>query len=439
MQTIIPEVTGLVAGNEGEYQDYIDENPNSFSSPATQAEVQAMVNAVNTAVTESNNVLAQIGNEGDDPDTVNSVVTVAQMQTIIPEVTGLVAGNEGEYQDYIDENPNSFSSPATQAEVQAMVTAVNTAVTESNNVLAQIGNEGDDPDTVPSVVTVAQLETILPEISDLVAEYETAYQAYIDANPELFAAPATQAEVQAMVNAVNASQDLLILIGADEDDAGATTTNATAEELNAIIGVSGAITANEAAYQAYIDANANNFSNPATAAEVQIMINEINGIAEIVVNSNDPADGNPSIANLEEVGVENLNPNNQDVYEEAIANASPAPVTLEELQDIINEVNNGEVLSASTINEGDIATAFTPNGDGINDGWVIKNIQNFPNSVVKVYNRTGHGVFGAQGYQNDWEGVYNDNREKLPPGSYYFVINLGDGSAPMDGWIFINY
>ena len=43
------------------------------------------------------------------------------------------------YQDYIDANPDSFSSPATLAEVQAMITAVNTAQT---SILAQIGNEG---------------------------------------------------------------------------------------------------------------------------------------------------------------------------------------------------------------------------------------------------------------------------------------------------------
>ncbi|WP_335973282.1 FISUMP domain-containing protein [Gaetbulibacter jejuensis] len=71
--------------------------------------------------------MAQIGNEGDDPDVVNSVVTVAQLNQILPALTGVDAGNETAYQDYIDANPNSFSSPATAAEVQAMVDAVNSA------------------------------------------------------------------------------------------------------------------------------------------------------------------------------------------------------------------------------------------------------------------------------------------------------------------------
>ncbi|MDA9057472.1 fibrobacter succinogenes major paralogous domain-containing protein, partial [Flavobacteriaceae bacterium] len=95
---------------------------NLFSEPATVAEVQSMVDAVNSA-----SVLAQIGLEGDDPDGINSVVTVAQLGTIVPTVTGLDANNQTAYQDYIDANPGLFSSPATQAEVQAMVTTVNAA------------------------------------------------------------------------------------------------------------------------------------------------------------------------------------------------------------------------------------------------------------------------------------------------------------------------
>ena len=96
----------------------------------------------------------------------------------------------------------------------------------------------------------------------------------------------------------------------------------------------------------------------------------------------------------------------------------------------------GQVGSISTIIP---AQAFTPNGDGLNDFWVIQGIENYPNNIVKVYNRWGHEVFGAQNYQNDWGAIYKDNRDKLPPGSYYFVIDLGDGSKPKDGWLFINY
>jgi len=85
------------------------------------------------------------------------------------------------------------------------------------------------------------------------------------------------------------------------------------------------------------------------------------------------------------------------------------------------------------------AEAFTPNGDGINDYWIIPNIENYPGAIVKVYNRWGHEILAVKGYNNDWNGSYKSNREKLPPGSYMYVIDLADGSAPLHGWIFINY
>ena len=85
------------------------------------------------------------------------------------------------------------------------------------------------------------------------------------------------------------------------------------------------------------------------------------------------------------------------------------------------------------------AQAFTPNGDGNNDAWIIPGIDNYPNNVVKVYNRWGHEVFGTRSYRNNWEGFYKNRSEKLPAGSYLYIIDLGDGSAPLQGWIFINY
>ncbi len=286
---ILPAITGIVAANQTAYQAYIDANPTMFSAPATAAEVQAMVTAVNAQVSAqaaSNAVLTQIGNEGDAPNTVISVVTVAQLGQILPAITGIVAANQAAYQAYIDANPALFASPATATQVQAMVTAVN-AQAASNAVLTQLGNEGDAPNTVPSTVTVAQLGQILPAITGVVAANQTAYQTYIDSNPTMFSAPATAAEVQAMVTAVNAqvaeqaaSNAVLTQIGNEADepsDLPEVPSVVTTVQLGAILPViTGIITANEVAYQAYIDANPTMFSAPATAAEVQAMITAVN-------------------------------------------------------------------------------------------------------------------------------------------------------------------
>ncbi|KKN08105.1 hypothetical protein LCGC14_1060080 [marine sediment metagenome] len=57
------------------------------------------------------------------------------------------------------------------------------------------------------------------------------------------------------------------------------------------------------------------------------------------------------------------------------------------------------------------AQAFTPNGDGNNDSWVIPGIDNYPNNRVSVFNRWGNLVFEAKGYANDWDGFYKQNSE----------------------------
>jgi gliding motility-associated-like protein len=85
------------------------------------------------------------------------------------------------------------------------------------------------------------------------------------------------------------------------------------------------------------------------------------------------------------------------------------------------------------------AQAFTPNGDGVNDYWIVPGIENYPNALVKVYNRWGHEVFATKGYNNNWNASYKSNSDRLPSGSYMYVIDLANGSAPIQGWLFINY
>ncbi|MCM4169878.1 hypothetical protein DHD32_00180 [Arenibacter sp. TNZ] len=96
----------------------------------------------------------------------------------------------------------------------------------------------------------------------------------------------------------------------------------------------------------------------------------------------------------------------------------------------------GDVCDTVELNA---SQAFTPNGDGINDTWVISNIENYPNSLVRVFNSWGKEVFSARNYQNTWDGRYKDLGAKLPDaGSYYFQIDFeGDGKVDQDGWIYI--
>jgi gliding motility-associated-like protein len=64
--------------------------------------------------------------------------------------------------------------------------------------------------------------------------------------------------------------------------------------------------------------------------------------------------------------------------------------------------------------------AFTPNGDGINDKWIVFSGNCIKYPAVIVYNRYGNPVYQSQHYQNDWEGTYKG--KQLPDGTYYAVI-----------------
>jgi len=85
---------------------------------------------------------------------------------------------------------------------------------------------------------------------------------------------------------------------------------------------------------------------------------------------------------------------------------------------------------------------FSPNGDGINDAWVVENIQLFPNNVVHIYNRSGKLVYTMKGYDNSFNGFSNktSSGKKLPVGAYYFTVEFNTpGAKPAKGWIYINY
>ena len=91
----------------------------------------------------------------------------------------------------------------------------------------------------------------------------------------------------------------------------------------------------------------------------------------------------------------------------------------------------------------DIMTVFTPNGDGVNETWEVLGLQNFPNNTVKIYNRWGNLVYEKEYYTGDWDGTSNgriviDESGKLPVGTYYYIIDLGDGHKPFTGYLYLN-
>jgi gliding motility-associated-like protein len=76
----------------------------------------------------------------------------------------------------------------------------------------------------------------------------------------------------------------------------------------------------------------------------------------------------------------------------------------------------------------EMPSGFTPNGDGNNDHFVIHGIDGYPNNQFTVLNRWGNVVYDQPHYHDQWQG---DNREgkKLPDGTYFVILKLGNGKT----------
>ena len=67
---------------------------------------------------------------------------------------------------------------------------------------------------------------------------------------------------------------------------------------------------------------------------------------------------------------------------------------------------------------------ITPNGDGKNDYYYVRGIEQFGASGLLVLNRWGEEVFSSGGpYMNDWYGTDNNGNE-LPEDTYYVVLKI---------------
>ena len=83
-----------------------------------------------------------------------------------------------------------------------------------------------------------------------------------------------------------------------------------------------------------------------------------------------------------------------------------------------------------------VFTGVSPNNDGVNDAWIIENIQLYPKNKVIIFNRWGSKVAEIEGYNNIDKAWPNTNEiDKLPASTYFYLIDLGDGNKPVKGWL----
>ncbi|MEM6722457.1 MAG: gliding motility-associated C-terminal domain-containing protein [Bacteroidota bacterium] len=78
--------------------------------------------------------------------------------------------------------------------------------------------------------------------------------------------------------------------------------------------------------------------------------------------------------------------------------------------------------------------SFSPNGDGFNDFLVIDGLANFPNNILRVFNRQGSQVFEQRNYDNTWDGTWNGGA--VPDGTYFYYFEDGLGNIS-SGYVLI--
>jgi gliding motility-associated-like protein len=90
-----------------------------------------------------------------------------------------------------------------------------------------------------------------------------------------------------------------------------------------------------------------------------------------------------------------------------------------------------------------IPSGFSPDGDGVNDKFVIEDIDFFESPNLIVFNRWGNIVFSMDDYDNSWDGTNKSNNfslgdGKVPDGTYFYVLQLNP-TLVKTGYIVIKY
>ena len=85
---------------------------------------------------------------------------------------------------------------------------------------------------------------------------------------------------------------------------------------------------------------------------------------------------------------------------------------------------------------------ISPNGDGVNDTFVIEGLENGGKNTLQIFNRWGVLVYSKKGYDNSWGGISENsltiNASKgLPEGTYFYILEFDGGGNNWQGYIYI--
>ncbi|WP_207428043.1 gliding motility-associated C-terminal domain-containing protein [Pedobacter sp. SYSU D00535] len=156
--------------------------------------------------------------------------------------------------------------------------------------------------------------------------------------------------------------------------------------------------------------------------EVAMLTAEVTGGNTGLTYSWSDANGIVSVA--KNLATLNVRPSETTTYTVTVTNAngcvSTQSITIEVLADF-------KVVDGTNI--------VTPNGDGVNDNFVIRNIDMYPNNVVKIFDRAGRLLYSKTNYSNEFNGTFQGS--PLAEDTYYYIVDFGPGAEKIKGFITI--
>jgi gliding motility-associated-like protein len=96
-----------------------------------------------------------------------------------------------------------------------------------------------------------------------------------------------------------------------------------------------------------------------------------------------------------------------------------------------------------------IPQLISPNGDGVNDTFIIDGLNSleYQGSQMSIFTRSGQLVFQSSNYElpeNAWDGRYKESgfskNSLVAPGVYYYILKLGgNGGQTLKGYVYVYY
>ncbi len=111
--------------------------------------------------------------------------------------------------------------------------------------------------------------------------------------------------------------------------------------------------------------------------------------------------------------------------------ASPAQTTTYLLTALAGDCTNSDSMVLTVQLLPIIPNAFSPNGDGINDVWLIRNLNSYSDVRVKIFDRYGQTILNSIGYNIPWDGTLSG--KPVPAGVYYYIIESKAGNIRQSG------